>query len=203
VSYWSIAGEREEGSLKLLLGLPTTRRAVVTGKFLGRTVVVTVAILLGFAVAGGIALATYGTFDAAAFASYTALTVLYGAVYVAIGLGFSAWMPSRFRAIAGAASLYFLFLLGWDLVLAVLVALSGRSVTQDAVPGWIQFVGALNPASAFVYAVRSLVPEYVAVTTLPAAEGAGLQNWAGFVILAAWILVPLGLGLLRFSRADL
>lgn len=203
LSYWAIAGERERGSLKLLLGLPASRSSVVAGKFLGRTCVVAVPILVGFAVAGGIALATYDTFDAVVFASYTALTICYGAVYVAIGLGFSAWTASRFRAVAGATSLYFLFVLGWDLVLAVLVGLSGRSVTQDAAPAWVQVVGALNPASAFVYAVRSLVPEYAAVTTLPAAEAAGLRNWVGFVVLACWLVVPLFAGGLRFRAADL
>jgi len=48
--YKAIAGERESGSLKFLLGLPHSRRDVVLGKVIGRAAVVTVAILIGFAV---------------------------------------------------------------------------------------------------------------------------------------------------------
>lgn len=199
----SIAGERERGTVRLLLGLPISRGSVVLGKFLGRSAVVGIATLVGFAVAGGIALATYDAFDVAAFAGYTAMTLCYGAVFVAIGIGFSAGLPSRARAIAGAASLYVLFLIGWDFVLTVLVALTGRSLTEDAVPAWIQLVGSSNPSWAFTYATRSVVPEYEAVTRRPAAETAGLDDWIGFPILAVWLVVPLVVGHLRFRTADL
>lgn len=203
LSYWSIAGERERGSLKLLLGLPATRPAVVAGKFLGRTAVVGVATLVGFGVAGGIALASYDTFDVAVFAGYTAMTLCYGAVFVAVGIGFSTGLPSRTKAMAGAGTLYVLFLIGWDVVLTVLVALTGRSITEDAVPAWIQIFGWLNPSWAFTYATRSVVPEYEAVTRRPGASAAGLEDWVGFPILAAWIVVPLLFGYLRFRAVDL
>jgi len=198
----SIAGERERGTIRLLLGLPISRGSVVLGKFLGRTAVVGIATLVGFGVAGGIALATYGSFDVTVFAVYTAMTVLYGAVFVAVGIGFSAGLPTRARAIAGAASLYALFLIGWDLLLTILVALTGRSMTEGAVPAWIQLFGWLNPSWAFTYASRSVVPEYEAVTRRPIAGAAGLEDWVGFPILAAWIAVPLLVGSLRFRTAD-
>lgn len=49
IGYGAVAGERERGSLKFLLGLPHTRWDVVFGKIVGRSAVVTVSILVGFA----------------------------------------------------------------------------------------------------------------------------------------------------------
>jgi ABC-2 type transport system permease protein len=49
-SYLAIAGERESGTLKLLLGMPPTRREVVLGKLLGRLAVTTTAIVVAFTV---------------------------------------------------------------------------------------------------------------------------------------------------------
>src|SRR5699024_6961636 len=45
VGYKAIAGERDSGSIKLLLALPNTRREVFLGKVIGQTAVVSVAIL--------------------------------------------------------------------------------------------------------------------------------------------------------------
>lgn len=77
VGYDAVVGERLTGSLKLTLGLPNTRADVV-GKAVGRGAVVGVAVLVGYVVAGGIALLTYSSFDAVAFAVFTLLTVFYG-----------------------------------------------------------------------------------------------------------------------------
>ena len=199
----AVSGERDRGTIRMLLGLPISRGAVVLGKFLGCTTVVGIASGIGFAVAGAIALTTYDSFDAVVFVGYAVMTFLYGAVFVAIGIGFSAGLPSRVRAIAAGAALYTLFLLGWDLFLVVLVGLTGRNALHATVPEWIQFVGLWNPANAFTHATRAVVPAYGEVTTYPASDAAYLQDWIGFVVLACWIVVPLLMGYLRFRNADL
>ncbi|MFT4931912.1 MAG: ABC-2 type transport system permease protein, partial [Natronomonas sp.] len=52
ITYKALAGERELGSMKLLLGLPHTRRDVVFGKVLGRTATLAIPIVVGFGAAG-------------------------------------------------------------------------------------------------------------------------------------------------------
>lgn len=47
LAYDTIAGERESGTLRLLIGLPNSRAEVVFGKFVGRTGVIAVSILVG------------------------------------------------------------------------------------------------------------------------------------------------------------
>ncbi|UIO99692.1 ABC transporter permease [Halobaculum sp. CBA1158] len=204
LAYDALAGERTSGTLRLLIGLPNSRLEAVAGKFLGRTAVIAVAIAVGYAVAGGIALATYESFDARVFGLYTLLTIGYGAVYVGIATGFSAAMASRRDAFAGAGGLYALFILGWDVLLLVLqLAIYGEEIPEAGLPDWFKFLGMVNPSTAFMHAVRSVVPEYETLTFYPEGSAAYLQDWVGFVILAGWCVLPLAFGYLRFERADI
>ena len=52
LSYAAIVGEKEKGSLSLLLSHPVKRDEVILGKFLGLSFVLAVAILVGFGVSG-------------------------------------------------------------------------------------------------------------------------------------------------------
>lgn len=204
ITYNAIAGEREQGQIRLLLGLPNTRAAVVFGKYVGRTAVIIVAILVGYVVAAAVALLTFDSFDLSIFVRYTALTVCYGAVYTALATGFSAAMKSRFRALAGASALYTLFLLGWDVGLLLLqLVIYGQDIPEAGLPGWFWFVGLLNPSTAFMHAARAVIPEYAQITYYPAPDAVYLQNWVGFVVLAFWGAVPLAVGYYWFTRADL
>jgi len=75
ISYAAIAGERDSGSIKLLLSLPNSRRDVILGKFIGRCAVLTIAILSGYVVVAAFALLTYESFAAVKFILYAMLTV--------------------------------------------------------------------------------------------------------------------------------
>ena len=204
ISYDTLAGERADGSLRLLLGLPNSRAEAVLGKVIGRTGVIAVAIGVGYAVAGAIALATYESFDATVFAFYTALTVFYGAVYVSMATGFSAAMRTRMNAVAGAGGLYALFLIGWDVLLLVLqLAIYGNEIPETGLPDWFKFIGLVNPSTAFMHAVQVFVPEYGELTFYPEGSAWYLADWMGFVVLAAWAVLPLAVGYYRFERADI
>ena len=204
MGYNAIAGERETGKLRLLLGLPNSRASVVLGKFVGRTAVVAVSILVGYGVAGTIALLTYDSFDFAAFGVFTALTICYGAVYVALGTGFSAGLKTRQAALVGAIALYSLFLLGWDFGLLLLqLAIYGQEIPEAGLPNLFPFLGLLNPSTAFMHAARAVIPAYSEITFYPETEAVYLQDWVGFVVLALWTVIPLSLGYVYFERADL
>lgn len=204
LAYDAVVGERESGSLKIALGLPNSRAEIVFGTFIGRTGVIAVAIGVGYAVAGITALVTYETFDFSVFARYTLLTVFYGAVYVAFATGFSVGMRSKLRAFVGAGALYSLFLLGWDVLLLLLqLTIYGRELPEGGLPDWFNFIGMLNPSTAFMHAARATIPEYTALTTYPEGSAFYVQEWVGFVILGLWGAVPLLLGYRRFERADI
>lgn len=202
LAYDTIAGERESGTIRLALGLPNTRADVVFGKFLGRTAVVTVSISGAYAVAGIIALVTFGTLDVVIFGLYTLLTIFYGAVYIALATGFSAATKTKQRAFVGAGALYSLFLLGWDVfLLGLQLVIYGHEIPETGLPDWFKFIGMLNPSTAFLHAARAIIPAYDAITFYPEGGALYLQNWVGFVILGFWGVVPLLLGYRRFSSA--
>lgn len=204
LGYGTVANERESGSLRLLLSLPNSRADVVCGKLLGRTVSLVVAILVGYTVAGAIALVTYRSFAVGVFARFTVLTALYGVVYLAFAVGVSALLASREQALVAASGAYVLFLVGWDLLLVFLqLVIYGPEVPAGGLPDWFKFIGLANPSTAFMYAVRTLIPAYRELTFYPDSTAAFLQEWVGFPLLLLWGLVPLGVGYYRFRTAHL
>jgi ABC-2 type transport system permease protein len=204
ISYAAIAGERDSGSIKLLLSLPNSRRDVILGKFIGRCAVLTIAILSGYVVVAAFALLTYESFAAVKFILYAMLTVFYGAVYVAIGIGFSSGLDSQYTAVIGAASLYLLFQLGWDVVTAILQTITvGYSPPASGAPPWLIVVHALNPTAAVGYATRAIIPTFDELMSYPVSASFYPPEWAGFTILAVWLVLSLGVGYIRFQSADI
>lgn len=204
VGYQAIAGERDRGSLRLGLSLPNTRRELVAGKFFGRFAAVALAIAFTSVAVGLVALATYPYFDTRAFLLNTAMTVVYGGLYLAIAVGFSAFMETRRTALLGAMGLYVLFLLVWDaLVLVLQVVFVGPTLPEGArLPDWIQFVALLNPTRAFEYAKKAVLPEFDEFVPAPESDLILLQDWVGFLVLPVWVVLPLVVGSLRFQRTD-
>lgn len=204
ISYDAIVGERDSGSIKITLGLPNSRRDVVLGKFIGRCAVLSVAILSGYSVVAGLALATYESFAAVKFVLYTVLTVFYGVVYVAIGIGFSSVMKSQYAAFGGAVGLYAFFQLGWDIVTAILQTIAVGYIPGDSgAPPWLIVVHALNPTAAVGYAARAIIPTFDELMSYPVSASFYPPKWAGFAILAAWLVLSLGLGYLRFQSTEI
>jgi ABC-2 type transport system permease protein len=208
VAYLAIAGERESGSIKILLGLPHTRRDVVLGKLLGRATVVAVATVVAFLAGAVVLLVQHGSLPVVEFALLGLNTLFFGLVFVGIAVGFSAMMATRSRAMAGAIGLFFLFQLIWDFVpLGVYYVVEGGmpTVTQG-LPAWYFFVQMINPKNAYSTLSTHLVNPNTA-TQIEQMLGGDipfyLQEWFLVVILLAWLVVPVALGYWRFQRVDL
>lgn len=212
VGYKSIVGERESGSLKLLLGLPHSRADVVLGKLVGRTLVVAVPVLVGFLVAALIGLAKYAQFDFLDFLLFTGLTILLGASFVGIAIGLSSATKSASRAGALAIGFWLVFQFLWDFVPLVLFwvvngfSMEGIQNNTD----WIGFLVSVSPGNGYGTAAQALLPEGAGFGTVGGFLG-GLMNpdmfysqgWFGFLVLAAWVAVPTLLGYFRFNSTDL
>lgn len=204
VGYKAIAGERSSGSIRLILGLPNTRREIFFGKLLGQTAVVSTAILFGYGAAALVALVTYDSFALVEFGLYTLLTLLYAMACVSIAIGFSASTKSRTRALAGAVAVYSVILLFWDGITALLqTAIIGYEVPIGEQPAWLAIFSSLNPSTAFAHAARAVLPEYREITQFPYLETNIWSDWYGFIVLVLWIAIPLAIGYLCFNRADI
>lgn len=210
LGYKAIAGERETGSLKLLLSLPHTRGEVVAGKLVGRSAVVTVAILVGYAVAIAIGLALFAEFAVGDFLVFTGLSILLAFAYIGISLGLSTATASTSRAAAIAFGFWLVVEFLWGIVVLLLVwAANGFSLEITGFPDWATFLSVVTPTAAFTNA-NGLIAEALgnAGSGVPGAGAQAAQPWFtepwfGLVVLVAWIVLPVGLGYLRFQNSDL
>lgn len=207
-AYLAIAGERESGSLRLLLGMEPSRRTVILGKFVGRAAVVVVGLVIGFLLAGLVAAAIYGSVPLLAFGAVVALTAVLGVSFVGIAIGVSATTASRARAMTLSIALYLGLAVLWDLVPqgAHLIVVGGPP--GQSVPGWFVLLQGLSPSGAYsalvMNAIHAVKPSYPAVTT--GVEGGTLwylQWWVFAAILFVWTAAPVLLGGIVFERADL
>lgn len=114
IAYASIAGERDSGTLKLLLSLPHSRQNVVLGKVIGRGAVMIVPILIGFVPAALVFLITGVEFAPLNFALFALLTAFLGLVFVAISVGMSAAAESGRRAMLAVVGTFVIFTLFWN-----------------------------------------------------------------------------------------
>jgi ABC-2 type transport system permease protein len=206
LGYKAVAGERESGRIKLLLSLPHSRLDVVLGKTLGRTSVLVVPIIVGFAVGAAVIFWQSSRFTPVNYLAFAFVTVLLGLAYIAIGVAISSATTSTFRALIGGGSLLIVLEFLWQPVLLVIVFLvNGLSLPQQLPGDWYFFLQSLSPGSAYSSAARSLLPKNptTLAVTGQTPDAFYLQDWFGFVILAAWIVVPLALGYLRFEGTDL
>ena len=203
-AYLSVAGERESGSLKVLLGLPPSRGEVLAGKFLGRGVAVAAGIAAGFAISGAVTAVLYGGLPLVAFLATTALTVLLAVSFLGIAVGISAVTATRARAMTLAITAYLGLTLLWDLApngLHLLVA--GRLPGAD-VPAWFLLVRGLSPTGAYNALVqRALLGDAGTAAAVGGPSPAYLDPVAFLAVMVAWAAAPLALGYLGFRRADL
>ncbi|UPM44163.1 ABC transporter permease subunit [Halocatena salina] len=192
LGYKSIVGERESGSLKFLLGAPHTRRDVVVGKFLGRAAVVVVTVVVGFAVVGVHYAVLADSPSLMAYALLIGKLLIPGVVFVAVALAFSAANRSTTVATWGAIVLAIVFAFAWDTVFSIIQ--SFMLPPDAATPNWLHLIIRLNPKFF-----------YMDSNTLELGDTAPfyLEPWFGGVIVAGWLLIPLGLAYLLFERSDL
>ncbi|MFC7205112.1 ABC transporter permease [Haloferax namakaokahaiae] len=224
-AHGALIDERESGTLKLLLSLPNSRRDVVFGKFLGRTLVVSISVLVGFIVAF-FAMAATGT--QILFTSYlgqVALSGLLTASFVSIGIWLSATSESQRQALFGTIGIYFIFSVLWASVATgvprllnwVITELGMESLSAPQIVQMRLFIKYLNPLRAYETLIAELYGSAEAARLFKASLGEQLVLQpifseslpfyfsGGFIlaILLAWIIVPPLLGYRSFEKSDL
>ncbi|PCR92377.1 ABC transporter permease [Natrinema ejinorense] len=216
VCYKSLAGERELGSIKLLLSLPTTRGQVFAGKVVGRAAVLAFGLGVGLVVGLGFGSALLGSLDAAALLVFVLVTLAFTAIYASIVVGISATTGSTSRATTLALGFFVVFELLWDVIpMGILYVVEGFSL-PSTIPDWVFPVMQLSPSSAYLSTIVALLPDLADVAGAdPTQSGAGIQVPAdaaepfyaspevGIVVLLLWLVVPFVVGSYRFSAADL
>lgn len=203
VSYDTLVGEIERGTMPLLMTHPVTRWRIVLGKFAGQVAILAVATIVGFGVAALVTgLGDGGDAEAwTAFGTMVGGSILLGAAFIALGTLFSAVVAERGTAAGISAAVWLVFVVLFDMaLLAVLVADEGQVVSGDL----FRVLLLLNPTD--VYRMLTLAGS----ETVGALSGmAGVSAEAAFghavllPVMVLWIAVPLGLAGLLFGRKEL
>jgi Cu-processing system permease protein len=204
ISHDAIVGEMERGTMLLLLSYPVSRLQVLLGKFVGHLSVLTFATVFGYG-AAAIALLLSGAEISSgswvAFANMILTSILLGAVFIAIGYLISALVRERATAAGIAIGIWFLLVVLFDMALLGALAVDqGRTISSAALSTMLLF----NPTD--VYRLFNLAgAENVSVLTNMSgiANQASLSPLVLLATLVVWVLVPLTLAGLSFSRREL
>ena len=192
----AIVGERERGSLDLLLALPITRLELLLGKYLGLAAALALSTLAGF---GLVAVLLWRHMSANALFHYGGFmisSVLLGLAFLSLAVMLSVLARDRTRASGLAIATWFFFVLVFDLLLLGLLVATGGQFAGDAF-AWLLL---LNPADVFrilnVFSLEDVRTLYGLASVVPSSLGS--PAIMGGVMLA-WIALPLAIANWRFK----
>lgn len=219
--YRSIVGERQSGSIKVLLALPPSRRDVVFGKLVGRAGVVTVAIAAAFLALVGLSAIMFREVALVEFAAIAGGSTVVAIAFVGVAVGVSAAVNTRGQAMAGVIGLYLILLLFWDFLTVGLYRLLEGELpggTGDRFEAWYIFLQWINPVEAYGVLTDAVLEESFGAFTIPifAPQEVSaldrvllgdppwyLNEWILLPVLLGWCVVPVILGYQQFRRVDL
>lgn len=205
LGYKAVVTERESGTIALALSFPHTRLEFVVGKFVGRSLVLAIPVLVGMVVASALVVVLYDSFPLVEYLLFVLLNVALGLAFLGIALGLSMSTTSSRRVTAGAFGAYIVLGVLWgDLVEAVLLVLwrFQPEVLADR-PDWSLFVQLASPAESYNRLVTALFDSGPGAAYTGAGAPWFVDAWVAVLLLPAWVVLTVGLGYLVFRRADL
>lgn len=197
LGYDAVVGERERGSLDLLLSLPLTRLELLLGKYLGLAAALAFATVAGFGLVGVVLSYGIGLTGLLDYAGFILSTLLMGLAFLSLALLLSVLTSSKVVASGAAIALWFLYVLIYDLMLVgILVVTEGQYVG-----GLFPVLLLLNPADIFrilnIFSLEEVKSLYGLATVFPATLA---SPWLLGGAMLFWILAPLALAYARFRK---
>jgi len=199
LSFDGIAGEAERGTLLLLLSYPVSRGQIVAGKFLGYAAIVAIAVTVGYGSAGlAVALLQGGVQGSAAYLALIASSIMLGTAFAALGILISAAVRERAMAAGISVAVWLIFVLLFDMaLLGALAADTNQTISPTILP----YLLMLNPTDVYRFFNLTFIEDVRAFAGMTGVGGAvRLQPSLLAAVMAAWIIVPLGLAALVFKR---
>ncbi|UVE52215.1 ABC transporter permease (plasmid) [Haloferax larsenii] len=209
IGYNAIVGDRTQGRLRTLFGLPLTRHDVFLGKALSRVILTAVPVVVVLLVTQYIVFDVYGTLHVVPFWVMGGWILAYAMSWTAVAVALSARVSSRYTALVALFGVYLFLSPKFGVWVSVVEPFVSQTLTSSAealtydtlaqAPWWRQSLTLLNPLTACWRLLQSSV---AAATTgqsllpLPLLAFA-LASFLGFVTL------PLRRSLTRFCRTDL
>ncbi|CAM5373967.1 ABC transporter permease [Thauera mechernichensis] len=193
----AIVGERERGSLDLLLSMPITRFELLLGKYLGLAGALTFSTIAGFGLVGIVLSAQLDLNALFHYFGFMLSSVLLGCAFLSLAVMLSVFASDRTRASGLAIALWFFFVLIFDLLVLGVLVVTGGQWGGEALP----YVMLLNPADVFrilnIFTLEDVRTLYGLATVFPATLA---QPWLLGLVMAGWIAAPLAIAAWRFRR---
>jgi Cu-processing system permease protein len=193
----AIVGERERGSLDLLLSMPITRLELLLGKYFGLAAALAFSTVAGF---GLVAIVLSARLDLNALFHYFGFmlsSVLLGCAFLSLAVMLSVFAADRTRASGLAIATWFFFVLVFDLLLLGALVVTGGQWGGEILP----YLLLANPADVFrilnIFSLDDVRTLYGLATVFPRALA---DPWLLGLVMLAWIVVPLGIASWRFRK---
>jgi Cu-processing system permease protein len=196
LGYDAIVGEKELGSLELLLSMPITRFEILLGKFLGLSAALASATAIGFG-AGLLPLAAQlNSHDLYHYAGFVLSAILMGMAFLSLALWMSVVAQDRMRASGMAIAMWFFFVLIFDLLLMGMLVVSKGNLGSTVFASLLM----LNPADVFrllnIFSSQQVQTMYGLATVMPDSLTNPLVLSG---IMLGWIIAPFLLAKWRFK----
>lgn len=198
--YAAVAGERERGSLKLLLSLPHSRGETVLGKLAGRSALLLGALSAALFVGALRVLIARPGFGLPVFAGFALATLLYGFAYLSLAVAASAVAASTTAAAVAAFGLWVVLEFLWGVLPRLSLFVLRRLTDSPPEQSLFLALGNLSPGAAYANVVGGYVG---GVAPTPGPTHVSGEPWFGALLLVVWATAPLLLGYARFRAADL
>ncbi|MGL1833092.1 ABC transporter permease [Rhodocyclaceae bacterium SMB388] len=193
----AIVGERERGSLDLLLSMPITRFELLLGKYLGLAGALAFSTLIGFGLVAAVLGSQMGLTALLQFVGFMLSSVLLGMAFLSLAVMLSVFAGDRTRASGLAIAAWFFFVLIFDLLLLGALVVTGGSYGGEIFP----YLLLLNPAGVFrvlnIFSLEDVRTMYGLATVMP--QGLA-ETRVLIMVMLAWIAAPLGIAAWRFRK---
>ena len=191
----AIVGEREHGSLDLLLSMPITRGELLLGKYLGLAGALAFSTVAGFGLVGLVLSAQLDLNALFHYFGFMFSSVLLGCAFLSLAVMLSVFAADRTRASGLAIAMWFFFVLIFDLLLLAVLVVTAGQWGGEALP----YLLLLNPADVFrilnIFSLEDVRTLYGLSTVFPPALA---KPWLLGLVMLGWIIAPLAIAGWRF-----
>src|SRR6476469_7954437 len=196
----SLVGERQDRSLDYLMAQPISTREIFLGKYLGAAASLALLLLLGFGVSGVVMALRGAATGLGDFLLLVLLTMLLGLAMLSAGYLISSRSPQTAAALGIALTLWLLLVIVGDL------GLMSSAIVMDLSPGTLLTLTLANPLDVYKLLGVDLLQTSLDVLG-PAGVYANSQLGGVLtpllaILLLIWIVAPLPIGYLLFTRKD-
>ena len=202
LSYDSIALEKERGTLILLLSYPLARWQVVTGKFCGHFILLSLAISFGYSIAGAtLAITSSTAWHEQAWMSFFYLiisSILLGAVFLALGMLISSLTKERGSAAGAAIGVWLLFSIVYDIAL---ISMLTSEIGSKIDPVFVKILLFANPSDIYrMFNLTGTTDVAILSGMAGLTEQSSINATVLLGILFAWVAISLTLACIIFNR---